>query len=442
MQIEITGLNQHGQGVGRIDGLVVFVDNAVPGDLIEINLVEKHRQYAVGQLTAVIRPSRDRRLPLCPVADTCGGCALQNMDYQAQLTWKRQQVCDVLERISQIPNAGQLVEPAIGMASPMYYRSKVQFPVSGTWQTPEIGFFARRSHSVVDHDTCMIQHPVSDVVRRVVRDYIWEYQVDPYQEATHQGLLRHVVVRIGQATGQVMVILVINGTQIPGSNELAASLKQAITALPIQNAAFSLTSLYLNINQARTNVILGPENRLLAGAPTIEEILLGLHFRISPHSFFQVNPLQTAVLYQAAITAAGLTSEDTVLDLYCGTGSISLALAHQAGQVIGIESVAAAIEDARINARTNNLANVRFEVAKAEAWLPAALRNGLETPTAAVAAMKPCWRRFARFPCARSSMFPAIRQPWPATSPAWLRFIAQYAFSLSTCFPGATRSNA
>ncbi|MBP1757171.1 MAG: rRNA (uracil-5-)-methyltransferase RumA [Firmicutes bacterium] len=387
-ELKITDLNQQGQGVGRLDGQVVFVDGAIPGDYIAAQLVEDHRQYAVARLARIITPSPDRQTPFCAIAERCGGCALQAMRYEAQLVLKRRHVVELLARIGQLPDADNLVEATLGMANPYHYRCKVQFPVRGTVKAPEIGFYERRSHAVVDNDVCGIGHPVSDIVRACVRDYITRFAVEPYDESTHRGSLRHLVVRVARQTGQVMVILVNRSTTLPGTRWLAEKLRSAIAAFRVTPdepaGAFALTSLVLNVQPARTNVILGAKTILLDGQEWIEEQLLGLKFQISPLSFFQVNPEQTAVLYDQAVAMAALSAQDQALDLYCGTGTIALALARQAGSVIGVEAVAPAIQDAWGNAERNGLSNIHFEVARAEEWLPKAVAEGSIHPTVAV----------------------------------------------------------
>lgn len=406
-KITITDLNQQGQGVGRLDGQVVFVDGAIPGDCVDVHLTEDHRQYAIAQLDRIISPSPDRIEPFCPLAVRCGGCALQAMDYGAQLTLKRRHVVELLNRIGQVQDADSLVAPTLGMARPYQYRCKVQFPIRGTAKAPEIGFYERRSHTVVDGHRCDIGHPVSDIVRACVRDYIKRFSVDPYDEVTHRGSLRHLVVRIAHQTGQVMVILVSRSEKLPGIQWLDERLSADIAAYnndvvhnnseTISNSkiisnsgtfcnvtSFSLESLVLNVQPARTNVILGSKTILLAGREWIDERLLDLDFQISPLSFFQVNPEQTAVLYEQAVRMAGLSESDQALDLYCGTGTIALALARHAGSVIGVEAVEPAIRDARRNAARNGFSNVRFEVARAEEWLPQAVAAGQVRPSVAV----------------------------------------------------------
>ena len=401
--LEITDLNQQGQGVGRLDGQVIFVEGAIPGDIVRAEIQSQARQYAVATVLELERPSPDRVLPFCPVADRCGGCALQPMAYPAQLAHKRRHVVELLQRIGRLPEADALVRPVLGMAEPFAYRCKIQFPIRGTWDQPEIGFYARRSHDVVDSTICAVGHPVGDRVRAVVRSYMTKYKVRPYDEATHSGSLRHLVVRVGHSTGQVMVMLVSRTNDLPARDWLQAELARAIAQPlpgPAQTAGqAALTTLVLNIQPARTNVILGRQTEIWYGPGWIEDRLLGLTFRISPLSFFQVNPRQTEVLYQLAIDLLALKPGETGLDLYCGTGTIAIALARsvmdqatvagalahdQPIRVTGVESVAPAIADARINAAQNGLEAVEFIVAEAEAWLPAAIARGEIQPSAAV----------------------------------------------------------
>jgi 23S rRNA (uracil1939-C5)-methyltransferase len=289
VELNITDLNQQGQGVGRLDGQVVFVDGAIPGDCIAAQLVEDHRQYAVARLARIITPSPDRQMPFCSIADRCGGCALQAMRYDAQLVLKRRHVVELLARIGQLPDADNLVAATLGMANPFHYRCKIQFPIRGTAKAPEIGFYERRSHAVVDSEICGIGHPVSDIVRACVRDYITRFAVEPYDESTHRGSLRHLVVRVARQTGQVMVILVSRTTTLPGTRWLAEKLRAAIAAFQLAHpepaVTFELTSLVLNVQPARTNVILGAKTILLAGQEWIEEQLSASSSRSLPFRF-------------------------------------------------------------------------------------------------------------------------------------------------------------
>lgn len=377
--LDVGSLNSEGQGVARHEGLTVFIAGAIPGDRVDACVEQRRPQYAVARLLRIVSPSPDRIGPDCAVAEQCGGCTLQPMRYAAQLRVKREQVVAALTRLGGFDAAvvSDVVQPVLGMAEPRHYRSKVQFPVGGTPAEPRIGFYAARSHEVVDHDECHIEHPAADAVRAVLRTHCRALGVVPYDEASQTGLFRHLAVRIGFATGQVMVILVINGDSFPGTDRLVPDLQQALATFRTSDGEpFVLQSLYLSHNTRRTNLVLDDHLTLVHGTPQIEECLLGLRYRISPLAFFQVNPMQTEVLYRTAVGFAGLTGVETVFDLYCGTGSISLALARSARMVIGVEEIPQAIDDARQNALLNGLkANTRFVVGKAEDVVPALIRD-------------------------------------------------------------------
>ena len=372
IEIGITGLSQEGQGVGRADGLVVFVEGLVPGDRAQVLVDRATARYATAFPERLLQPSPDRIEPFCRDYDRCGGCTLQHLAYPAQLVEKRRRVVDSLERIGGIAGADALVAPTAGMAEPFAYRAKVQLPVSGTAVHPRIGFYARASHDVVDAEECRVQHPVGDSVRTAVRTWMKESAVAPYDERRHAGLLRHIVVRVAYATGQVMVGLVATSPDLPALPALFPRLADAVARHP----GMTLASVFLDVNPARTNVVLGGDVRLLFGAPTIEEHLSGLAFRISPLAFFQVNPLQTEVLYDAVVEAAALQGRETVYDLYCGTGAISLFLARKAARVVGIESVAPAVEDAKANAARNGMGNLEFVAGEAETVVPERYARG------------------------------------------------------------------
>ncbi len=366
LALPIDGLSQDGRGVGRADGLVVFADGLVPGDRARVRVVRATARHAEAVPERLLEPSPDRVAPFCPVFGRCGGCALQALDCQAQLRAKRRIVVDALARIGGVADAEAVVAETRGMADPYGYRAKVQLPVSGTAAHPRIGFFARGSHDVVDADECRVQHPAGDAVRAAVRAWMIAHGVAPYDERRGTGLVRHIVVRVGAATGEVMAGIVATGASLPAADDLAARLRTAVAGV----RGMALASLFLDVNRARTNVVLGGDVRILAGAPSIEERIGGLRFRISPLSFFQVNPAQTEVLYAAAVEAAGLTGRETAYDLYCGTGTIALILARKAARVVGIESVAAAVEDAKANAAANGIANAEFVCGEAEAVVP------------------------------------------------------------------------
>lgn len=385
VDLTVTGLSHEGQGIGHHGSLAVFIPGALPGDQVRVKIQQIRSRYAIGRLIKLVEPSPDRIEPACLQALKCGGCTLQAMSYPAQLRHKQQMVADALLRIGKIATLDGIMRPIIGMSKPWHYRSKAQFPVAGSSTQPEIGFYASNSHQVVHAPTCAVQPPVCDLIRDTVAQHIKALQIEPYQETTHSGLLRHVVIRIGFATGEVMVILVINGDSLPSQIELYKKLQEKIAAhVDPDLPALHLASFCLNINKARTNLILTPEIRLLAGQSWIEEQILGLHYRISPLAFFQVNPRQTTMLYTVTLALAGLTGNETALDLYCGTGSISLLLAQKAKRVVGIEVVAEAIADARVNAELNGIENVEFLAGEAEKLLPELAAAGLTADVAVV----------------------------------------------------------
>jgi 23S rRNA (uracil1939-C5)-methyltransferase len=362
--IEITGMTHEGQGVGRIEGLAVFVDGALEGEQVEAKIIKVNKTYAVGKLLAVLKPSPGRTEPFCPAYRRCGGCSLQHMDYSAQLAFKTKLVRDNLERIGGLKDFK--LRDTIGMQRPLNYRNKAQYPIAMVDGAVTTGFYAARSHDVIDSEECGIQDAASDRIRKIIRQFIEEKKIPVYDEATGKGLLRHIVTRVGFHTGEIMVVLVINGKKLPFAEELVARL-----------IGSDIKSIYLNINTEKTNVILGPQNMLLHGSETITDTIGEYRFMISPHSFFQVNPAQTEVLYSKALEYAGLTGGETVFDLYCGIGTISLFLSGKAGRVYGVEIVEEAIGDARRNADLNGVANAEFIAGEAEKVVPRLYEQGI-----------------------------------------------------------------
>jgi 23S rRNA (uracil1939-C5)-methyltransferase len=410
IDLAITDLSHEGQGIGRHQSMIIFVPGGLPGDQTRVVIEKRHSRYLVGRPIKLLTPSPDRIQPGCVLASRCGGCTLQALAYPAQLRLKQQQVRDALQRIGHLDrfDLDQILRPIIGMEHPWHYRAKVQFPISGTSQEPAIGFFAHASHQVVSGTTCAIQPPICDRIRETVRRHIQTYAIEPYNETTHSGLLRHLVIRLGMNTGEIMVVLVINGDALPGEMALWQSLQEAVAAENEESAknaagrndsqsrsqtdsqnlsqtdsqnrsrpAYRLVCYALNINQAKTNLIQSDDIRLLAGRPWIEEELLGIRYRISPLAFFQVNPEQAERLFATAVQFAQPAKTETILDLYCGTGSIALQLAREAARVIGVEISEAAIADARINAEANHIDNVRFLAGSAEHLLPQLAEEGL-----------------------------------------------------------------
>ena len=378
-EVTIKSLNHSGQGVCHIDGKVCFVDKALPGDRLSIRLIEEKQSYATAEIADVIEASVDRIEPHCPLADRCGGCQLQHLAYPAQLHWKRQSVIDQLTHITGLDREQAEALCAETLASPdkWAYRNKVSFPVGGTVTNPEIGFFEPRSHRIVDGDVCPVQPEVSNRLRSIVRQWLIRHQIEPYNEVNHSGILRHIMTRVGFATREAMLVLVLNTDSCPEKlreaieSDLISEVKKACREL-----SFAFKSFYLNYQPKAGNLILGRHFELIWGDEFIYEELLGLRYRISPGSFFQINPAQTVQLYQEALRAADLQGHEQVYDLYCGTGSISLLLAKYAKSVIGIELFPAAIIDAKANAEINAIGNASFYTGAAEKVVPQLYKKG------------------------------------------------------------------
>lgn len=363
--MDITGMTHEGQGVGRIEGFTVFVDDALEGERADVRIIKRNKNYAVGKLLRIWRDSPCRIEPFCGAYRRCGGCSLQHMDYGAQLEYKTGLVRESLKRIGGLD--GVQVHPAIGMRNPMNYRNKAQYPVALVDGSPVAGFYARRSHDVVDIEECGIQDAAGDRIRKIVLRFIREKGIPVYDEATGAGLLRHVMTRTGFGTGEVMVVLVVNGDGIPHGKELTELL---VSEVP------GLKSIFININRANTNVILGGRNIKVYGSDTIFDYIGDFKFHISPLSFFQVNPVQTGVLYAKALEYAELKGTETVFDLYCGIGTISLFLSQKAGKVYGVEVVEDAVRDAVRNAELNGVTNAEFITGEAERVIPELYARG------------------------------------------------------------------
>lgn len=358
--IKIEDMGQDGEGIGRIDGYTLFVKDAVIGDLAEVKIIKAKKNYGYGRLMNLVEPSADRVEPLCPFARPCGGCQIQELSYEKQLEFKENKVRNHLQRIggfTEIP-----MEPIVGMEKPFGYRNKAQFPIGKNREGRIItGFYAGRTHSIVENRKCYLGVDVNEQILEMVLEHAGQYKIEPYDEESGKGLLRHVLIRYGFKTDEIMVCLVVNGRKIPHQEKLAAKLAE----IP------GMTSITLNVNTRKDNVILGEEILLLWGQKYITDYIGDVKFQISPLSFYQVNPVQTEKLYGLALEYAGLTGNETVWDLYCGIGTISLFLAGKAKEVYGVEIVPAAIEDARQNAAENGITNAHFYVGKAEEVLPA-----------------------------------------------------------------------
>lgn len=355
------------EGVCSHEGMAVFVPGALPGEDVETLIVKTQPRYAFGKLMRVLAPSEDRVEPQCPVYDKCGGCSGQHMRYEATLKAKRAQVQDCLNRIGGLNLTEADVPPVLGAEEPWHCRNKTSLPVGGTAQQPQLGFYRRRSHAIVPIEDCPVAMGGLKNVIAAVTEWMKASRVQPYDELSGRGLLRHVVVRVTRS-GQLMVILVATRDKLPGVEQLVSLL---------QKQAQGFCALHLSVNAARNNVILGRTSQKLFGEDAIYEQLLGLTFEMPPLSFFQVNPVQTERLYQTAIDFAQLSPEDTVVDAYAGAGTISLCMAHKAKKVIGIEIVPQAIEGAKRNAERNGIQNAEFHVAAVEDLLPRLVKDGL-----------------------------------------------------------------
>ena len=364
--VDIVDIGQGGVGIGKYEGFTVFVEGGLIQDKVKVRINKSKKNYAVGDIVEIIEKSPFRVDRICSDdLKDCGGCQIQELDYNKQLELKTNEVKQVISRIGKLENVE--IHETIGMQSPCRYRNKAQFPIQNINGSTAIGFYKKKSHDVIPTDMCVIQHDINDKIIKIIKTYIQAYNVSIYNETTHTGVLRHLVTKVGFTTNEVMVVLVANGTNLPHLNELASVLKENI---------LGFKTLVLNVNKAKTNVILGKENKVIYGNGKINDYLGDLVFEISPLSFFQVNPVQTEVLYNKALEYAELKENDTVFDIYCGIGSISLFLAQKATKVYGIEIVEDAIKDAKINAKLNNLNNVEFYVGKAEEVVPKMYSEG------------------------------------------------------------------
>ncbi|WP_297571256.1 23S rRNA (uracil(1939)-C(5))-methyltransferase RlmD [uncultured Anaerovibrio sp.] len=363
--IHIESLGTSGEGVGRIDGFTVFVEGGLPGEDLFIRITEVKKNYAAADLLKIINASHDRVKPPCEIYRECGGCQLQHLSYEGQLMAKRQQVKDAMERIGHLKNLTVL--PTIGAREPWNYRNKVAFPVGRDRGRTIIGCFAQGTHKIIDSSDCMIQDKINNEAISAVREVIDKLNIPVYDEDRHTGVIRHVVARTGEK-GQLMVVLVTATKRLSREKEIIKLLR---SRLP------QMVSLQQNIQTYRNNVILGRETKLLWGRPTIKARLGKFSFNVSARSFFQVNTKQAEVLYDKALEFAQLTGKETVIDAYCGTGTISLYLAQKARKVYGVEIVSPAIKDAEKNARENKVKNAEFIVGDCTKVMPRLFKQGV-----------------------------------------------------------------
>ena len=368
VKVKIEDIGVGGEGIGKVDGYTLFIKDAIIGDVVEAKVMKAKKNYGYARLMKVLTPSKDRvEEAVCPMARKCGGCQIQEMKYPAQLAFKESKVRGNLERIGEVPGEllDQIMHPVVGMdeegMQPFRYRNKAQFPI-GTDKDGRVtaGFYAGRTHSIIGNTDCVLGVEVNEEILNCILDFMEEFEIPAYDEVKHKGLVRHVLLRYGFKTDEIMVCLVINGKTIPHCHDLVGRLRQ----IP------GMTSITLSTNTARTNVIMGDTIRLLWGQEFITDYIGEIKYQISPLSFYQVNPVQTEKLYGLALDYAGLTGNETVWDLYCGIGTISLFLAKKAKQVYGVEIIPQAIDDAKNNAKINDITNAEFYVGKAEEVLP------------------------------------------------------------------------
>lgn len=357
--LKIEDMGVDGEGIGKLEGFTFFVKDAVMGDLVEAKIMKMKKNYGYARLMQVLEPSRHRVEPKCAYARQCGGCQLQAVDYQKQLEFKANKVWNNLNRIGGFENLPE--KEIIGMEDPWRYRNKAQFPFGVDKEGNIVtGFYAARTHSIIPCTTCWLGIEENELILEKILAYMKQYQISAYDEKTGKGLLRHVLIRKGFTTGELMVCFILNGRKLPKVEAIVKSLTEIK----------GMKSITINVNTKNTNVIMGTEMISVWGEDFITDYIGNVKYQISPLSFYQVNPVQTKKLYETALEFADLKGNETVWDLYCGIGTISLFLAQKAGKVYGVEIVPEAIEDAKKNAYLNNCENTEFFVGKAEEVLP------------------------------------------------------------------------
>lgn len=362
VEVYIEDISTSGEGIGKSEGYILFIKDSIPGDTVKAKVIKAKKSYGYARLMEIINPSEDRVKAKCPVARQCGGCQIQEMSYESQLKFKHKLVKNNIERIGGISENDYIMYPIIRMETPFHYRNKAQYPVGEDNNgNIVIGFYAGRSHVIIDNLDCAIGFDKNAGILAKIKEFMIKYEIKPYNESEHRGLIRHILIRNGYRTNQIMVCIVINGDDLPKSDELVKSLCEVD----------GINSIMININKNKTNVILGDRVKAIWGNSYIEDYIGDVKYQISPLSFFQVNPQQTEKLYSKALEYANLTGCETVWDLYCGIGTISLFLAKRAKKVYGVEVVPQAIDDARNNAQINGIENAEFFVGKAEEVLPA-----------------------------------------------------------------------
>ncbi|MDK0742296.1 23S rRNA (uracil(1939)-C(5))-methyltransferase RlmD [Clostridium perfringens] len=374
---DIISQGYEGEGIAKIDNKYpIFIEGALKGEKVKVRIVKVNKNFAYGKLMEVLEASEERVNPPCAIYKRCGGCKLQHASYKAQLDFKWDRVKDCVSKIGKLDPS--IVKYPLGMEEPWRYRNKVQLPIGLINGEVKIGFFAPRSHDIIDMESCLIQDEIGDKVVKLTREWIEKFNIRPYNvdgEYDEKGIVRHIMIRRGFTTNEVMVVLVTNGEKLPH--------KEEFVDLMVKNIP-GIKSIIQNINSKKTNVILGLESKTLWGEDTISDYIGDFRFNISPLSFFQVNPIQTEVLYGKALEYANLTGNEEVFDAYCGTGTITLFLSQRAKKVYGVEIIPQAIDNAWINAKENKVENVEFFVGESEVVIPDLINKGVKADVVVV----------------------------------------------------------
>ncbi|HHD2715566.1 23S rRNA (uracil(1939)-C(5))-methyltransferase RlmD [Clostridium perfringens] len=374
---DIISQGYEGEGIAKIDNKYpIFIEGALKGEKVKVRIVKVNKNFAYGKLMEVLDASEERVNPPCAIYKRCGGCKLQHASYKAQLDFKWDRVKDCVSKIGKLDPS--IVKYPLGMENPWRYRNKVQLPIGLINGEVKIGFFAPRSHDIIDMESCLIQDEIGDKVVKLTREWIEKFNIRPYNvdgEYDEKGIVRHIMIRRGFTTNEVMVVLVTNGEKLPH--------KEEFVDLMVKNIP-GIKSIIQNINSKKTNVILGLESKTLWGEDTISDYIGDFRFNISPLSFFQVNPIQTEVLYGKALEYANLTGNEEVFDAYCGTGTITLFLSQRAKKVYGVEIIPQAIDNAWINAKENKVENVEFFVGESEVVIPDLINKGVKADVVVV----------------------------------------------------------
>ncbi|ELC8443199.1 23S rRNA (uracil(1939)-C(5))-methyltransferase RlmD [Clostridium perfringens] len=374
---DIISQGYEGEGIAKIDNKYpIFIEGALKGEKVKVRIVKVNKNFAYGKLIEVLEASEERVNPACNIYKRCGGCKLQHASYKAQLDFKWDRVKDCVSKIGKLDSS--IVKYPLGMEEPWRYRNKVQLPIGLINGEVKIGFFAPRSHDIIDMESCLIQDEIGDKVVKLTREWIEKFNIRPYNvdgEYDEKGIVRHIMIRRGFTTNEIMVVLVTNGERLPH--------KEEFVDLMVKNIP-GIKSVIQNINSKKTNVILGLESKTLWGEDTISDYIGDFRFNISPLSFFQVNPTQTEVLYGKALEYAELTGNEEVFDAYCGTGTITLFLSQKAKKVYGVEIIPQAIDNAWINAKENKVDNVEFFVGESEVVIPDLINKGVKADVVVV----------------------------------------------------------